>query len=116
VVLGVLARVPQVIDHAVVGAEQVSGGWVVVMRDVSAGLVGDDARLTRDDSRRVLAAAAALHARFWDGERPGARDGTALAGAAGRLTRPRRPEGTERADMLTSLHVSCCIVTGCIVR
>jgi hypothetical protein len=36
------------------------------MREVSAGLVGDDARLTRDDSRRVLAAAAALHARFWD--------------------------------------------------
>ena len=33
---GVLARVPAVIDHAVVGAEQVEGGWVVVMRDVSA--------------------------------------------------------------------------------
>jgi hypothetical protein len=63
---GVLARVPEVIDHALVGAEQVEGGWVVVMRDVASGLVGDDARLTRDDSRRVLEAAAALHARFWD--------------------------------------------------
>jgi hypothetical protein len=63
---GVLARVPEVIDHAVVGAEQVEGGWVVVMRDVASGLVGDHARLTRDDSRRVLEAAAALHARFWD--------------------------------------------------
>ena len=48
---GVLARVPQVIDHAVVGAEQVAVGWVVVMRDVASGLVADDARLSRDDSR-----------------------------------------------------------------
>ena len=63
---GVLARVPEVVDHAVVGAERVEDGWVVIMRDVSAALVPDHARLTRDDSRRVLAAAAALHDRFWD--------------------------------------------------
>ena len=63
---GVLARVPDVIDHAVVGAERVEDGWVVIMRDVSAALVPDHARLTRGDSRRVLEAAAALHARFWD--------------------------------------------------
>jgi hypothetical protein len=62
----VLARVPDVIDHAVVGAERVTGDWVVIMRDLSAALVPDDARLTRGDSRRVLEAAAALHARFWD--------------------------------------------------
>jgi hypothetical protein len=64
---GVLARVPEVIDHAVLGAEQVEGGWVVIMRDVSAALVPDHARITRDDSRRVLEAAAALHAAFEDG-------------------------------------------------
>jgi hypothetical protein len=63
---GVLARVPAVIDHAVLGAERVEGGWVVVMRDVSAALFGDHARVSRDDSRRVLAAAAALHAAFRD--------------------------------------------------
>jgi hypothetical protein len=63
---GVLARVPEVVDHAVLGAERVDGGWVVVMRDVSAALVPDGARLGRDDSRRVLAAAAALHEAFWD--------------------------------------------------
>src|ERR687889_660585 len=63
---GVLARVPAVIDHAVVGAEEVEGGWVVVMRDVSAALLPDHARITRDDSRRVLEAAAALHAAFAD--------------------------------------------------
>jgi hypothetical protein len=63
---GVLARVPDVIDHAVVGAERAEDGWVVIMRDVSAALVPDHARLSRGDSRRVLEAAAALHARFWD--------------------------------------------------
>ena len=63
---GVLARVPEVIDHAVVGAERVTDGWVVIMRDVSSALVPDDARLTRGDSRRVLEAAAALHAGFRD--------------------------------------------------
>jgi Phosphotransferase enzyme family len=36
------------------------------MRDVSAGLVPDHVRLRRQDSRRVLEAAAALHASFWD--------------------------------------------------
>ena len=64
---GVLGRVPEVIDHAVLGAEQVTGGWVVIMRDVSAALLPDHARIGRADSRRVLEAAAALHARFWDG-------------------------------------------------
>jgi hypothetical protein len=63
---GLLARVPAVIDHAVVGAEQVSGGWVVIMRDVSAALLPDHARIGRADGRRVLEAAAALHARFRD--------------------------------------------------
>jgi hypothetical protein len=63
---GVLARVPAVIDHAVVGAEEVEGGWMVIMRDVSAALLPDNARITRADSRRVLEAAAALHATFWD--------------------------------------------------
>jgi hypothetical protein len=53
---GVLARVPEVIDHTVVRAEQVPGGWVVIMRDVSAALVPDHARVGRDDSRRVLEA------------------------------------------------------------
>jgi hypothetical protein len=61
---GVLARIPAVIDHAVVGAEPVEGGWLVIMRDVSAALVPDHLRIGRDDSRRVLEAAAALHAAF----------------------------------------------------
>ncbi|HEX3214435.1 MAG TPA: hypothetical protein VH016_17855 [Actinomycetota bacterium] len=64
---GVLGRVPEVIDHAVLGAEQVAGGWVVIMRDVTAALVPDTARIARADSRRVLEAAAALHAAFAGG-------------------------------------------------
>lgn len=64
---GVLGRVPEVIDHAVLGAEQVTGGWVVIMRDVSAALVPGHARISRADSRRVLEASAALHAAFADG-------------------------------------------------
>src|SRR4030095_6332854 len=56
---GVLARVPEVVDHAVLGAEQTADGWVVIMRDVSAALVPDDARLSRGDRRRVLEAAPA---------------------------------------------------------
>jgi hypothetical protein len=63
---GLLARVPAVVDHAVLGAEQVAGGWVVIMRDVSAALLPDHARIGRADSGRVLEAAAALHATFWD--------------------------------------------------
>ncbi|HEV3014612.1 MAG TPA: hypothetical protein VG499_15175 [Actinomycetota bacterium] len=64
---GVLGRMPEVIDHAVLGAEQETGGWVVIMRDVSAALVPDHARISRADSRRVLEAAAALHAAFAEG-------------------------------------------------
>ena len=64
---GMLARVPEVVDHTVLGAEQTADGWVVIMRDVSAALVPDDARLSRADSGRVLEAAAALHAAFAGG-------------------------------------------------
>jgi Phosphotransferase enzyme family len=62
---GVLARVPPEIDHAIVTVlpDPVEGWWVA-MRDVSAAMLGDERRLSRDESRRVLAAAAALHAAF----------------------------------------------------
>ena len=63
---GVLARVPGVVEHAVLAAEPAGDGWVVIMRDMSAALVPDHARPGRQDSRRVLGAAAALHAAFWD--------------------------------------------------
>lgn len=63
---GTLARVPAVIDHGIesVVAETDGDGWWVVMRDVSAALLGDERRLSRTESRRVLDAAAALHRTF----------------------------------------------------
>jgi len=63
---GLLRRVPAVIEHAILAVERDGDGWVVVMRDVSAALLPDAARLSRAGSRRVLEAAAALHAAFRD--------------------------------------------------
>jgi hypothetical protein len=64
---GVMARVPWVIDHATVSVELENRGWLVVMRDVSDALLADGRRLSRDEGRRVLAAAAELHAAFRGG-------------------------------------------------
>jgi hypothetical protein len=63
---GLLRRVPDVIEHAILAVERDGDGWAVVMRDVSAALLPDAARLSRATSRRVLEAAAALHATFRD--------------------------------------------------
>jgi hypothetical protein len=63
---GLLRRVPAVIEHAILDVERDGDGWMVVMRDVSAALLPDAARLSRAGSRRVLHAAAALHAAFGD--------------------------------------------------
>jgi len=63
---GLLARVPAVIEHGVVAVEPEGDGWAVVMRDLSATLVPEGERLSRARSRRILAAAAALHDAFRD--------------------------------------------------
>jgi aminoglycoside phosphotransferase (APT) family kinase protein len=62
---GLLARVPEVIQHGVLGVEADGDAWLVVMRDLADVLVPDGARLTRAQSRRIVDAAAALHAAFW---------------------------------------------------
>jgi len=67
---GVLSEMPECVDSAVLDAWPEQGGWVVVMRDVSEGLVGWDRVLSRSECRRVLAAAAALHHRFRDRKPP----------------------------------------------
>jgi hypothetical protein len=63
---GVLARLPAAIDPAVVAAERDGEAWWVVMRDVSASLLPDGRRLTREEHRRVLAAANGMWEEFWD--------------------------------------------------
>jgi hypothetical protein len=61
---GLMDRFPPVVDHAVVVAEPLDDGWIIVMRDVSDALLPDDRRLTRPKARRILEAAAALHDTF----------------------------------------------------
>jgi hypothetical protein len=62
---GLLARVPAVLDHGVLAVEADGDAWLVIMRDLSADFVPEDARLSRAQSRQILDAAAALHAVFW---------------------------------------------------
>ncbi len=64
-------RVPAVIDHAVLAVEPVGDGFRVVMRDVSEHVLPEGRVLTRDENRRVLAAADALHQEFWAEAVPG---------------------------------------------
>jgi hypothetical protein len=65
---GVFERFPPVIEHATLAVEPDGDGWLIVMRDVSAALLDDERVLMREESRRILAAAAALHEVF-HGER-----------------------------------------------
>jgi hypothetical protein len=62
---GVLGRMPHAIDHAVLAAERDGDAWWVVMRDVSASLLPDGKRLTRDEHRRILEAANVMWEEFW---------------------------------------------------
>jgi hypothetical protein len=61
---GVMDRVPPVLDPAIVTAEPTDDGWVLVMRDIADALLPNDRVLTREESRRILAAASALHGVF----------------------------------------------------
>ena len=65
---GVLGRMPRAIDHAVVAAERDGEAWWVVMRDVSASLLPDGKRLSREEHGRILEAANLMWEEFW-GER-----------------------------------------------
>jgi hypothetical protein len=67
---GVLARLPHEIDHAVVAAERSGDAWWVVMRDVSASLLPEGKRLTREEHRRVLGAANLMWEEFWGEQVP----------------------------------------------
>jgi aminoglycoside phosphotransferase (APT) family kinase protein len=62
---GVLARVPEVIEHTIVGVERDGDAWNVFMRDVSDALTPHDARFDRAGVRRILSATRELHEAFW---------------------------------------------------
>jgi hypothetical protein len=65
---GAFGRLPAAVDPAIVAAGTESGETVLVMRDVSDALVGVTGPLTREQSRRLLDALAAIH-RTFAGER-----------------------------------------------
>jgi Ser/Thr protein kinase RdoA (MazF antagonist) len=55
---------PAELDHGIESVERDGDVWWVVMRDLSATFLGDERRLTREESGRILRAAAAMHAEF----------------------------------------------------
>jgi hypothetical protein len=61
---GVLQQLPPGVDSAIESVEEIPGGWVVVMRDVTDSLLPAGQALTRRQSRRILAATASLHDAF----------------------------------------------------
>ena len=61
---GTFARLPESLDHGIQTVVAEGDGWWVVMRDLSASFFGDERRLTREESRRILGAAAAMHREF----------------------------------------------------
>src|SRR4051794_1798902 len=61
---GAFGRMPAGLDHGVEAVLEDGDGWWVVMRDLGPALLGDERRLTRAESRRVLGVAGALHAAF----------------------------------------------------
>jgi Phosphotransferase enzyme family len=62
---GVLAALPDVIDHAVVACDVEDGVGRVLLRDVSAQLLVPDGALTAAQHERFLDHMAQLHAAFW---------------------------------------------------
>jgi hypothetical protein len=82
---GAFARMPAPLEHGIDVVLADGDGWWVVMRDLSATFLGDERRFSRAESRRVLSAAAALHAAF-AGDVP---DGTATLRDRIGMTSPR---------------------------
>jgi hypothetical protein len=65
---GVLDRLPDAIDHALVAAARDGDAWWLVMRDVSDELLDDHSIVPREANRRLLAAVNEMWEAFW-GER-----------------------------------------------
>lgn len=68
---GVFARMPEVVDHAMLAVEPDQDGVRLVMRDVSDAVLEEGRVLSRAESRRVLAAADAMYTEFWEQDLPG---------------------------------------------
>jgi Phosphotransferase enzyme family len=69
---GAFDEMPPAIGHGIVAVERAGDAAWIAMRDVHAELLSPDARLSREQSGRILAAAAQLHRTFRDRVPPGA--------------------------------------------
>jgi aminoglycoside phosphotransferase (APT) family kinase protein len=69
---GAFERMPPAIGHGIVAVERFPEVAWIAMRDVADRLLEPDARLSREQSRRILGAAARLHRSFHDRVPPGA--------------------------------------------
>jgi aminoglycoside phosphotransferase (APT) family kinase protein len=69
---GAFHRMPPAIGHGVIDAEHSADAAWIAMRDVKDVLLDADTRLSREESRRILHAAAELHRTFRDRVPPGA--------------------------------------------
>lgn len=61
---GVFDRLPRSVEHAMLDVRSTPSGAIVVMRDMSPFMFGDDGSRLRSSHRRMLAAAAAIHQAF----------------------------------------------------
>ncbi|MCA1845113.1 MAG: hypothetical protein LC792_18345 [Actinobacteria bacterium] len=61
---GMFGRLPAGVDSVIETVEELPRGWVVVMRDVTQSLVPAGRLLTRQESRRAVAAASSVHDAF----------------------------------------------------
>jgi hypothetical protein len=68
---GAFARMPRGLEHGIESVPRDDDGWWVLMRDLSSTFLGDDRRLSRAESRRILAAAAEMHREFAGDPPPG---------------------------------------------
>jgi thiamine kinase-like enzyme len=68
---GAFDRVPDVIEHAMLAVEPAANGFVVVMKDVSEHVLAEGRVISRDENRRIMAAADRLHQEFRQQDVPG---------------------------------------------
>ena len=61
---GVLAKLPPSVDHATLGVEPFDRGWLHIMRDVGGTLLPTTRASTRDEWRRIVTGARAMHETF----------------------------------------------------
>jgi Phosphotransferase enzyme family len=93
---GAFARLPPTLDHGIEGVVADGDGWWVLMRDLSASFLGNERRLSRAESRRILGAGAGLHAEF-AGDVP---DGAAALGDRLGMSSRRVAEAERRGSDL----------------